>query len=313
MKKSPIKFAAIGECMLELRHLNQHSLAMGFAGDTFNVTLYLARYHRQLNLKVAYVTALGDDSYSNMMLESWQQEGIDTSFVQMLPHKLPGLYLINTDSRGERHFYYYRNQSAAKQLFYSPKIAAIEKALHNYDYLYFSGITLAILDAKSQKQLLTLLKKARQKGAKIIFDTNYRPALWTKKTAAQQAIRHALQVTDIALVTYDDEHKLFGDKTPGKTVQRLRRLNVNEIIVKLGERGCLVADEATEQQLVTPPKVKTIIDTTAAGDSFNAAYLGARIKGLTTIQAAELAHQLASTVIQYPGAIIPKKAMPKLF
>lgn len=312
MKKKPIKFAAIGECMLELRHVNKQLLAISFAGDTFNVALYLARYRAKLNIEIDYVTALGNDPYSKMMLKAWQQEGIKTNLTQTIPNSLPGIYLIRTNAKGERSFYYYRSQSAARKIFSAPTILFITKKLIQYDHLYFSGITLAILDPKSRNRLFTLLKQARQKGAKISFDSNYRAILWKNKSVAKKNFQRALQLSDTALVTFEDEKKLFGDKNPEECAKRLYRQGVPEVVIKLGANGSLVSTPQ-KQTLIRAEKVSKIVDTTAAGDSFNAAYLGARIKGFPPIAAAKAGQKLAAKVIQYPGAIIPKKAMPNIF
>lgn len=312
MTSKPIKFAAIGECMIELRHANAHNLDMGMGGDTFNVALYLARYRDALSLSVDYVTALGDDPYSSMMLESWQQEGIGTQWVQCLKDMLPGLYLIRTDERGERKFYYYRSQSAARKMFYGPKIKAITKKLERYQHLYTSGIPLAVLDTKSRKQLLELLRKAKKNGASISFDTNYRPILWENKATAKKVMTAALKLADRALVTFDDEQKLFGDKTPEQCAKRLHKFGVKEVVIKLGEKGCFIS-AAGQQQYVPAEKVTNVVDTTAAGDSFNAAYLAGRMTGLNCIDAGRLGHRLAAKVVQFKGAIIPKKEMPVLF
>jgi 2-dehydro-3-deoxygluconokinase len=307
-----IKFAAIGECMLELKHRNKELCALSFAGDTFNVALYLARYQQQLNLQVNYVTALGDDPYSSMMLQGWQQEGIDVKLVQILHDKMPGLYLIRTQPNGERKFYYYRSQAAARFLFYGDKIKAICKQLLQFDYLYCSGISLAILDSASRKKLLNLLHEARTKNTAIVFDTNYRPRLWENKKTAQEIITRMLQQTDIALVTFSDEQQLFNDKNKEMTATRLHKLGVREVVIKMGDKGCFLSTPQGQQRLEAK-KVKKVVDTTAAGDSFNAAYLGGRIKGLDPKVAAIAAQKLAIKVIGFRGAIIPASAMPNLF
>src|SRR5688500_14536161 len=102
------QFAAIGEAMIELSHQTERQLNMNFGGDTINVSIYLARYAQYVHVQINYVTALGADPYSNMMLQQWQQEDINTQLVLQLPHKLPGLYLIRTNEKGERTFYFYR-------------------------------------------------------------------------------------------------------------------------------------------------------------------------------------------------------------
>ncbi len=311
MGKSSIKFAAIGECMIELRHQNAHTLTMGFAGDTLNVALYLARYQQEVGAEVHYVTALGDDPYSGMMLENWQQESIHCEFVQILPGQLPGLYFIRTDEQGERRFYYYRSQSAARQLFYSPRIESVCKQLFEFSYLYLSGISLAILDKASQQKLLHFLHQAREKGVIICFDTNYRPRLWKNITTAREVIEQTLRVVNVALPTLSDEQELFGDKTSEAVAEHLHRLGVQEVVVKNGEKGCLVSNQLHQEQ-VPAQRAERVVDTTAAGDSFNAGYLAGRMKGLDLADAARWGHQLAAAVVGYPGAIIPQQAMPKL-
>lgn len=311
MFKKPIQFAAIGECMIELQHTSADTLKLAFAGDTFNVTLYLARYRDQLNLNVSYLTALGDDPYSNMMLANWQQEGIHTKLIPQLPQQLPGLYLINTDREGERHFYYYRAQSAARKLFYAPQIANVIEQLMHFDYLYISGISLAILDESSRVQLINLLKQAKQQGAVIGFDTNYRPILWENIANAKSVINHALQQTTIAMVSFEDEQRLFADASPEQCAERLHRHGIKEVVVRLGKQGCLLSFKGITLNIPAPTVTK-VVDTTGAGDSFNAAYLAARIKGWEPDKAVMAGFQLASTVIAYPGAIIPVAAMPHI-
>jgi 2-dehydro-3-deoxygluconokinase len=84
---------------------------------------------------------------------------------------------------------------------------------------------------------------------------------------------------------------------------------VGEIVVKLGPAGCIVADGTQEQPVPTTP-VAEVVDTTAAGDSFNGAYLAARLTGQTPVAAAQAGNRLAGVVICHGGAIIARDAMP---
>jgi len=304
-------FAALGECMIELRHQDDLTLKLGFAGDTYNVATYLARYAPQVDTQVSYVTAVGNDPYSVQMLNRWRQDNINTALIPRLP-QMPGLYLIRTDEQGERSFYYYREQSAAREMLHGAHGKKICEELQQFNYIYFSGISLAIIDTASQQLLLETIIAARKKGARIIFDTNYRPKLWKSHAQAQKVILEFLHHVDIALPTFDDERLLFGDATPQDSITRLQQLGVEEIAVKIGDKPCLVIANG-EVTPVSASKVKSIVDTTSAGDSFNAAYIAARIKGLKPIEAAECGHQLASLVIQHPGAIMPADKMPSLF
>lgn len=307
-----LRFAAIGECMIEMRQKQGNLYAMDFAGDSFNVAWYLSRYRQAVGVEVYYVTALGADPYSDKMLSEWQQAGIKTDFVTRLTDKLPGLYLIHNDQSGERFFYYYRSESAARELLHSPEFQSQIEKLYAFDYLYLSGISLAILDAASQADLINLLKMAKSQGCKICFDSNYRSRLWKNKEDASRVMQKVLAEVDMALLTFTDEQALFGDENPQATLARLHQFTMDEVVVKLGEHGCLVKKNQM-QKMVPSQKIQKALDTTAAGDAFNAAYLAARMKGESPEIAAEKANRLAAEVVMHPGAIMPIQAVPVLF
>ncbi|MBP2195932.1 sugar kinase [Pantoea cypripedii] len=306
------KIAIIGECMIELSEKGEN-IKRGFGGDTLNTAVYLARQSATEQLRVDYVTALGTDSFSDQMIAAWQQEQVQTDLIQRLDNKMPGLYFIETDEHGERTFWYWRSDAAARYWLDSPQSDAICQQLAHYDYLYLSGISLAILPAASREKLMALLSACRRNGGKVIFDNNYRPRLWADKASAQQAYAAMLQNTDIAFLTLDDEHLLWGEQPLETVIARTRAAGVAEIVIKRGAESCLVA--VGDAPLVDVPAIKLakekVIDTTAAGDSFSAGYLALRLQGADPDAAAARGHLTASTVIQHRGAIIPLSAMPQ--
>ena len=305
------KIAIIGECMIELSQKGAE-VNRGFGGDTLNTSVYIARQVAPEALAVNYVTALGTDNFSQQMLEAWQNENVKTSLIQRMENRLPGLYYIETDSTGERTFYYWRNEAAAKFWLESENTAAICEELATFDYLYLSGISLAILSPTSREKLLSLLHECRANGGKVIFDNNYRPRLWASREETQQVYQHMLQCTDIAFLTLDDEDALWGEKPVEEVIARTHEAGVTEVVIKRGADSCLVS--VAGDAVVDVPAVKLakekVIDTTAAGDSFSAGYLAVRLTGGTPSDAAKRGHLTASTVIQYRGAIIPRDAMP---
>lgn len=304
MTTKKLQIACIGECMIELNEAAEQAglLRRSFGGDTLNTAVYAARCLTDA-ASVAYVTALGDDPFSDELIAAWQAEGLNTDLVARLAGKLPGLYAIRTDAQGERSFYYWREQAAARELFRSAQTESILAALTNYDYVYFSGITLAILDDASRKRLLDLLTVVRANGGKIGFDSNYRPRLWPDQATARMWIERAVAHADMAFPTFDDEAILCGDRDPAATTERLRNLGAAEVIVKNGSEPCLIVTAA--QQVSCPVEtVATPLDTTAAGDAFNAAYFSARLLGKKPEDAARSGHRLAAKVICQRGAII---------
>jgi 2-dehydro-3-deoxygluconokinase len=306
-----LRAACIGECMIELNQRDTATLALAYGGDTLNTAVYLARVNPPARLAVDYITALGDDPYSDAMIAMWQGEGLGTASVARLPGKLPGLYLIRIDDKGERRFFYYRSAAAARELFSDATTLPLLASLEAYDLVYFSAITLSILSPAARERFLMGLTVARAKGCRIAFDSNFRPAGWPDRTAAQQIIGRFLTCVDIALPTFDDEALLFGDDDAAATARRYAEAGVTEIAVKLGAAGCLLGGDGQQRHVAVAEPIKPV-DTTAAGDSFNAGYLSCRLAGKSPPVAAEAGHRLAAAVIGHRGAIIPRAAMPDL-
>lgn len=280
-------------------------MTMSYGGDTLNTSVYLSRN----GMAVSYVTALGDDTMSDWLVDQWQSEGIDCSLVTRMHNSVPGMYMINLAEGGERSFLYWRKNSPASRLFdNAEQVAELFQSLNRYGHLYLSGISLAILPEASRQRLFERLVDYRRQGGKLIFDNNYRPNLWPTLAIARQAYIQMYQITDIALPTLEDEALLFGFDTAEQVLEAIRNKGVKEIIIKLGGEGCLAFYENAGDDSVkkyTNAAVVDPIDTTAAGDSFSAGYLSARLKGGAVIDACNAGHALASKVIQHRGAIIP--------
>ena len=298
------RIALIGECMIELQQRADGSLQQSFGGDTLNTAVYLSRAMAD-KAQVDYVTALGDDSFSDAMCKIWRSEGIGLDLVQRLPGRLPGLYCIQTDANGERRFLYWRNEAAVRDCFTTPAAEPILAALPDYNVLYFSGITLAVLGMQGRARLIKTLSEARQRDARIVFDNNYRPRLWASVEEARAAYRSVLPYVDLALLTVDDEQALYGFADAQEVFAAYAQFGTPEVVLKRGAEACLIrcAGEAFE---VPAHKVDKVVDTTAAGDSFSAAYLARRLLGGSPAEAAQAGHELASRVIQVPGALIPR-------
>ncbi|EDK31134.1 Sugar kinase, ribokinase family protein [Vibrionales bacterium SWAT-3] len=313
--------AIIGECMIELNGAPFGTMQQSYGGDTLNAAIYLNRsatsYAHQTGIpavRTSYVSALGSDAISQEMLNRWQDEGLSTEFVLIDEQRSPGLYLIQLDDVGERTFLYWRNDSAARYMVQHPNFDKIANELRDVDMVFLSGISLAILPHSDQLKLLTIIEGLRERGVTIAFDSNYRPKLWESESATKECYQLGYQVTDIALVTFDDEQQLWGDQTPQDTIDRLHRLGVKTIIVKLGAEGCLVSETPEKApSLIETTPVETVIDSTSAGDSFNGGFLSCYLSGGSVEQACRQGNALARLVIQHHGAIIPKTITNTLF
>lgn len=298
--------ASIGECMLELSGQTGPNWRMGFAGDTFN-TLW-ALHALSAGRPATYVSAFGDDPFSQGQIDFFAENGIGIGSSPVIPGARPGLYAI-TLTGAERSFTYWRGDAAARQLASDP--AALAKNMENQALVYFSGITLAILDETARKTLLAAVAKARAAGSLIAFDPNYRPRLWRNREDAQTAVAEALVVTDIALPTFPDEQMLFGDDTPQATAERLGQL-VKEVVVKNGEAPALIGKGGAPREIAAI-HVAAPVDTTGAGDSFNGGYLAARLGGIDPADAVQRAHRVAAAVVQVRGALAPFETLRAAF
>ncbi|QSX35467.1 sugar kinase [Shewanella avicenniae] len=289
--------------MVELSGQLMGQMQQGFGGDTLNTAVYLKRV-AGIAAQVAYVTAMGQDSLSQAIIERWLQADIDCQFVLRDPSRNAGLYLIENDANGERSFHYWRNQAAARYLLQHPDIEAVLAALKSYDLIYLSGISLAILPAEDRGKLIDFLIQAKAAGVTLAFDGNYRARLWASTSETQAIYKQLYALCDIALLTFDDEAALWGDSDVEAAFDRLGEYQINTLVLKVGGDGCYLQHANQRQHIATTP-VAHVVDTTAAGDSFNAGFLAAWLMGHSHEQAAGWGNQLAGQVIQQSGAIVP--------
>src|SRR5690606_40658170 len=132
--------------------------------------------------------------------------------------------------------------------------------------------------------VLSSLQKLRARGVRVAFDSNYRQRLWKDKQTAQKAMLSILESTDSALLTLDDEHLLWGDDSVAGCVERYKHTGINELVLKRGADETIIISNQQELRVSVTP-VDNIVDTTGAGDTFNAGYLAARLNGASEIDA----------------------------
>ena len=288
------EIVVVGEGMLELTG-NGSQWSLGYGGDTLNTAIHLARS----GFETAYFSALGGDQFSKQLRLDWQDAGLDTGLVLTDPERNAGLYAIATDPAGERSFTYWRGDSAARQMFALPETPQAEEAAAKAGLLVFSLITLAVLPPEGRKRLLALCRMVRERGGKVAFDGNFRPRLWESSEQAREARDAAIACADFGLPTLEDETMLCGASDPIQIAEHWRSLGCEEVIVKLGAEGCLLSDGRTS----TPETVLAPVDTSGAGDAFNAGYLAQRLNGATPEVAAMNGHRLAGWTIMRPGGI----------
>ncbi|WP_424930287.1 sugar kinase [Amaricoccus tamworthensis] len=296
-----MRFLAIGECMAELAPASKPGdYHLGFAGDTFNTAWYLARVGPE-DCRVSYFSAIGQDEISRQMRDAISAGGIDTEYLLEVADQTVGLYLISLNN-GERSFSYWRGQSAARHLADDP--GSLRRAMENSDVIYFSGITLAILEEATRDTLFDALGAARASGKMIAFDPNLRPGLWPSPECMKEAVMQGAAVSDISLPSFEDEASWFGDADPEATAERYAAAGVDTVVVKNGA-GPVLYRQSSECGVCEVPEVADVVDTTAAGDSFNAGVLAGLMENRSLWDSVSLGCRLAGKVVQGRGALVP--------
>jgi len=295
-----LRIVAIGECMVELAPAGAELFAMGYAGDTFNTAWYLR--HLLPAAGIDYLTAVGTDAMSEAMVSFMTREGIGTTHIRRIEGRTVGLYMIRL-AGGERSFSYWRSSSAARSLADDP--GPLQAALAGAQLAYLSGITLAILPDAGRARLAEALARARAEGTLVAFDPNIRPALWSDAETMRAVLTDFAARSDIVLPSFEDEARHFGDPNPEATAARYAAGGAALVVVKDGPNPVLTREtEGTLRHHALPALVQTPVDTTAAGDSFNAGFLAARLSGAELEEAIARGAALAARVISAPGALV---------
>jgi 2-dehydro-3-deoxygluconokinase len=188
-----------------------------------------------------------------------------------------------------------------------PETGDILDSLGTYDVVYLSAITLSIYDPHGRAKLLEALRRARKHGARVAFDTNFRARGWPDPDVARAVFDEAFAASDIVLASTEDLLPLY----PGESDEQLMaRIRCGEAALKLLQPASIVRFDGVLRQVRAERVTRPVVDTTAAGDSFAAAYIAARLAGAGPVEAAQAGHRLGGVVVGYPGAIIPRSAMP---
>jgi 2-dehydro-3-deoxygluconokinase len=292
----------VGEPLVELLEGEPGVVRRGFGGDALNVAVYLCRESPEL--RVSLGSAVGDDRRSRELIDMCRSEGVDVSFLPQVGGSELGEYIVTVDHAGERSFRYRRADS--------PFRAVLDVADHplpepaTVDALWFSGIGLAMLHEAGRERMHEYASSVRHGGGSVIYDPNHRPALWASPGEARAWTSRVAGSADIVLASVDDGRLLTGATTARDVADAFRALGSREVVITDGSAPCVVARNT--RVIEVPANEALIVDTTAAGDAFDAGYMAARLGGEDPEGSARAGHRLASMVVTYRGALIPRRS-----
>ena len=282
--------------MLEFNQQPDGNYMPGHGGDTSNCAIAAVRQ----GANVGYVTNLGADAFGNSFMKLWSDEGINTSCVKQVEDAHTGIYFVTHNEDGH-HFSYFRAGSASSRM--QPEDLPIE-TIKKAKILHVSGISQAI-STSAADTVFSAIEVAQSAGLQVSYDTNLRLKLWPIERA--RAIIHAgMSQCDIALPGLDDARQLTGLKEPNAIVDFYLNLGASIVALTLGAEGTLVATPQERQQI--RGKRVNAVDATAAGDTFDGAFLARLVAGDTPFGAARYANAAAALSTQNFGAV---EAMPR--
>lgn len=299
------RIVMIGECMLELTDVGSGQVSLNYAGDVLNTAVHLAG----LGFSSSFITAIGVDPYSNMMINSWAERGVDTSHVLRHPERLPGLYAVQRLPNGDRDFLYWRGESAARAMCSTPEWERCAGYACGASVFYFTGITLAILTPESRCQILSIAETVIKSGGFVIFDPNFRQRLWPNIEDARSWMERAARHANLVLPTDADDYELWSHTTKSNSTNKWFEFGVQHVVLKRGNQGA--SWETPDGTCLRSPAVEParIIDTTGAGDAFNAGLIAAMLLGRSCEEALHHANTVAAATLSYHGALPARAAL----
>ena len=296
---SKIKICAIGESMIEITNIQGSKFVQSFAGDTLNFLSYL----NKKNISADYLTAVGGSKINKDFFYLLKSRSISNKFIHVDNKNETGLYLIKNDNKGEKSFYYWRDNSAAKIHLNKLNYNKISVALKKYDYLYFSGITLSVISNKKQNELLYAIKKIKNHNVKIIFDLNVRVKRWLSKKTLTNSMNLFLPYIDILFCSGEDIKNWKNNQSLEFFKKFVKFYNIKHAIFRQNASKNYVFLNNSLYQIMNKTK-KKIIDSSGAGDGYNAAYISEYLISNDVYRSLKSAHFLGSKIVMKKGAIV---------
>ena len=296
-----INVCSIGEAMIEISNIKNSLYNQSFAGDTLNFCNYLDK--KKLN--AFFLSAIGKSEINQSLLDFVKSKKISTKYIKKINQFEVGLYLIKNKDNGEKQFFYWRDESAAKQYFNNIDFLNLYKELKNFDYIYFSGITLSIIHISKLNNFIKLLKLLKSKKIKIVFDFNIRPSRWNKKNL-NIFLDSVLKFVDICFLSGEDMN-YWKNKNDIKSYEQIvRKYKLKHSIFRKNAKFTYVFLNKT-RYVFKNKLLKTVVDTSGAGDGFNAAYLSNFIVNNDPVLALKAGSSLGSKIVMKKGAIVDVK------
>lgn len=249
---------------------------------------YLAKALARLGVKVDIIANVGEDFYGEFILNDLQRFNINTKGIKILENKKTGVTIALVNPKGERALISYLG---SMKYFRSEDIKEKWDLIQKSDYIIFNGyFLLPHLTFDAAKNFLTQIK---QEGKMVVLDTGWDPSDWPFYHIKE--IRELLRYTDIFLPNLAEAKIISQEEEIKNLLNTICKLGPQVVAVKMGSKGSIAIKEG---KIFKQPSFKVkAVDTTGAGDTFNAGFIYGIIKGWEIDISLRFANALASLYI----------------
>ncbi|MDX2163576.1 MAG: sugar kinase [bacterium] len=266
-------------------------------GAAANTAVALAR----LDVPTRFIGAVGDDGFGRACRTAFEQEGIDTAGLVMLPDAFTPQVIALIQPDGERHLVIFPPTGGADRLLHADHLNA--GAIRSAGWLHTSGIGLR--ESPIRETVLDALRIGRAAGVPISLDLNLRIELWGYDDAMRRTLETAVGLADVVFGSGDEELiPVTGAATVQDAARQLSGWMTHSadrvVVARLGKDGALAFDHGTIHR--RPGCAVPVVDTLGAGDAFNAGYIAAILKGAGIGEALEAGNSVAAYKIAHGGA-----------
>jgi len=250
----------------------------------------------RLELKTGFISKVGNDEYGQIVIEEFKKENVDTSHLLIDEKAHTGWVLVIVDEEGERTFFAYREKCADTQL----REEDIDPDyIRTTKLLYVSGVSLA--SEPSQQAALKAMKIAKNENVKVAFDPNLRLEKWEIPDSFKKPFIKAISLSDLVLIGKEEIMALSGEKTLESSVKNVLNLGPEIVAVKLGSEGSKIFSGSGQEVHCPAFKVKTV-DTTGAGDAYNAGFIYGYLKKWDLMKVGTFANAVGAIKVTRKGA-----------
>jgi 2-dehydro-3-deoxygluconokinase len=283
----------IGECLVEFSDIGSGQYQIGYSGDVLNALAAAGR----LGLSTGLLSAIGDDPFTDGLRHIFDIERLDLSHAPVLEGKPNGVYFLSIDAMSLPTFHFLRQNSAAREMFNCQSLDSLIAYVRSARALLFSSIPLAVI--KDRDKLFELLRAVR--GETILaFDLNIRRVLWNDLNELGGLLGELAPMIDVLFITNEDDTILFGPRHASETLTEYVQRGFRQVVIRRGGAPTLVHSNG-ENFEVPVPHVQNIVDTTGAGDAFDAGYIAAMLRNHHAYECTSMGNATAAVSLESRG------------